>query len=249
MNKLAKCFLIFLFISFFCSQQVPAHILEELWNKYAPVEMKETRDIPVPGKILGKSQGTGAAAFDYPWKYRRHTYEMHFQNPEDLARAIYSLALHARDVSPDLPVEKFYGGVLGFHYSGEQVADWLNEVLSKHLSLNKQENEFAGLMLEIGLVKIGKNGFQPGSSIRHVLGAAPGNKRKFANNLRHERLHVFWDEDKLMRDNARKQWNSFSETEKNNIRQELKNYAQDNERQLIEEWAVKQAEKSNMSIK
>lgn len=245
-----KLFLL-LFLTLFSAQSATGHVLEELWNKYSEKghSAKSAPTAAAPGKILGKAQGTGEAAFRYPWKYRSKTYELHFEDPAELARGIYSLAVFAHDVSPDLPREKFYGGVLGFHYSARQIADWLNSVVSRHQTLTPKENAFAGLMLQEGIIGLGPQGFEPKSTIAHVLGAAPGRKRPFAQNLRHERLHVFWDEDKALRTREERAWGALDPAQKARERAALKNYAQDNEAQLLEEWAVKRAEKSRMSIR
>lgn len=250
MPHMKKLFLLLL-LTLFGAQSATGHVLEELWNKYSEKgrPAKSAPAVATPGKILGKPQGTGEAAFRYPWKYRSKTYELHFADPAELAQGIYSLAVFAHDVSPDLPREKFYGGVLGFHYSARQIADWLNSVVSRHETLTPKENAFAGLMLEEGIIGLGPQGFEPKSAIAHVLGAAPGKKRTFAQNLRHERLHVFWDEDKALRTREEKAWGALEPAQKAQEREALKNYAQDNEAQILEEWAVKRAEKSRMSIR
>lgn len=245
MNKL----ILFWLCIIFAVSNANAEVLEELWNKYAPDKFREEAELPTPGIIYGQPPGTGESSFSYQWKYRPKTYEMHFQNPEKLARGIRSLALYAHDISQELPPETFYKGVTGFHYSVIQIADWLNNVLKSHEELNPEENEFAGEMLRNSILKLGSSGFMPGDDIRHVLGSAPGKKRSFAKNLRHERLHVFWDEDQEMRNKAYHSWNNLQEIEKEAIRQRLKNYNQNNEAQLIEEWAILEAEQNGFNIK
>lgn len=228
-----------------------AHVLEEAWEKYSTLNRSPAHEkaIPTPGELLERGNGEGEAAFDYPWKYRAKTYEMHFKNPGELARGVYGLALYAGDISNDVPREKFYGGVLGFHYSAAQIAGWLNWAIEHHAALDAAENVFAGKMLANGIIRLGKNGFEATGKILHVLGAADGKKRSFAQNLMHERLHVFWDEDREFREKAASEWNRLDAAEKNNIRKALKNYNQQNEAQLLEEWAIGNAEKSVMSIK
>lgn len=226
-----------------------AEVLEELWNKYAPDNFREEAELPAPGIIYGQAPGTGESSFSYQWKYRPRTYEMHFQNPETLAKGIRSLALYARDISPDLPPEKFYKGVTGFHYSAEQIAGWLNHVIRNNEELKPEENAFAGEMLKSGVVRLGDHGFMADGEISHALGSAPGKKRSFAKNLLHERLHVFWDEDRQMRDDARSAWGRMSASGKDEIRNRLKNYNQNNEDQLIEEWAILEAEQNDFNLK
>lgn len=246
--------LLFVIALFFCAAPCQGHILEELWDKYSGIagespEAQSSASASTPGVILGKAQGAGEAAFDYPWKFRSSAYEMHFEKPDELARSVYSLALFAHDVSPDIPPDKFYGGVLGFHYSTAQISAWLNNTLANGKSLSPAESRLAGRLLLEGILAIGPYGFEPIGGIKHVLGAAPGKKRSFATNLRHERLHVFWDENKEFQQEQIARWQALSDAEKANIRKELKNYAQDNEPQLIEEWAIKNAEKGQMPIK
>lgn len=242
--------IIILFISIFALASSPqAHVLEELWNKYAPEDFRETKPLPTPGILPDQAPGTGESLFSYQWKYRPRTFEIHYDNPERLAKGIYSLALFAGDISGELPIEKFYKGVTGFHYSSQQIADWLNDILARHAVLPPEENELVGDLLKGGVIRIGRNGFMPGDGLSHVLGAAPGKKRTFADNLLHERLHVFWDEDSQMREQAEAQWARLNDQEKDAIRKRLKNYNQGNEKQLLEEWAILEAEKNNYSIK
>lgn len=82
----------------------------------------------------------------------------------------------------------------------------------------------------------------PSGPVRHVLGAAPGHKRTFGDNLRHERLHIRWDEDPGFREKSEKQWAALSDDQKAQARRQLPQYPA--EAQLIEEWAVGLAEKN-----
>lgn len=241
--------LLLLFVLFAPLSSVNAHVLEEAWEKYSSLSQSPLNEEVklTPGELLGRSNGQDA--FEYPWKYRAKTYEMHFADPRQLARGLYSMALFVGDISNDLPREKFYSGVTGFHYSASQIADWLNWAIQNHIALNEAESEFAGKMLANGIIMLGKNGFEATGAIHHVLGAANGKKRTFEQNLLHERLHVFWDEDKDFQNQAMTEWNSLSGEEKENIRKMLKNYNQQNEAQLTEEWAISNAEKANPSIK
>lgn len=231
-----------------------AHVIEELWNKYSPKTEVTPVQTPVqsatatPGRQLEKAPEQGEAAFVWPWKYRSSTYELHYGNPSELARSIYGLAVYVHDVRPDTPREKFYTGVLGFHYSTAQICAWLNDAQTQQQELSAEENIFLGMLLQDGVIRLGRQGFISGGSIQHVLGAAPGKKRSFAANLRHERLHVFWDEDAAFRTSQQNIWQNLDEQTRSSARKALKNYAQDNEKQLIEEWAVKNAEQSNMSL-
>lgn len=242
--------IIIIFLCLASSPGLPhAEVLEELWDKYAPESLKGHAELPAPGLIRGQAPGTGESSFSYQWKYRPITYEMHFEDQETLAKGIRSLALHSHDISPNLPADTFYKGVTGFHYSVPQITAWLNNVMGADGQLTREENEFAAALLRDGIIGIGKGGFIPGASVRHVLGAAPGKRRTFAKNLAHERLHVFWDEDRQMRDQAQNAWDRLAEAEKLKIQARLKNYNQNNKNQILEEWAILEAEKGAFNIK
>lgn len=232
-----------------------AEILEDLWNQYIvksptyqpPANASKHKTSNAPGLIIGKAQGEADSAFDYKWKYRERAFEMHFEKASDLSHSIYSLALHTRDISPKLPKEKFFKGVPGFHYSTEQIVTWLND--PEKMPLSTEEKQFVAQLQQGGVVSLQAGRYVGSDSIDHVLGAAPGKKRSFAFNLRHERLHVFWDEDPQFRTRYQAEWLGLEEAEKLSARQnELRNYAQGNEQQLVEEWAIYKAEASNMSL-
>ena len=244
-----KKILTILMLAVLWAMSASAHLLEDLWNRYAPksASVQSVRG-QTPGRVMGRSPGKDTSSFTYHWKYRWRTYELHFEDSAKLARSVYGLALHAGDVSPRLPREKFYGGVLGFHYSVNQVCAWLNDAAAKRLTLSEEENRLVGMLLQDGIIAIEKGGWGRTGKVSHILAAAPGKKRSFAENLRHERLHVFWDEDSAFRARERAAWKQMPEGERARVRRELKNYAQDNEPQLVEEWAVKRAEASNMPL-
>lgn len=104
------------------------------------------------------------------------------------------------------------------------------------------------MLLSDGVIAIKGGNFVPTGKYSHILAASQGKKRSFSDNLRHERLHVFWDEDSVFRERAQQEWKTLSEEERQKIRKTLHQYAQENEAQLVEEWAVKRAETSRMSI-
>ena len=254
-----------LFILLFCvcSQTAYAHLVEDLWEKYAPESSESVAPPSVTPAPAGPVQDSGlkpgrdfsaaasggdSPAFLEPWKYREKTYELHYAEPEKLAQSIYSLALHAGDISADLPREKFLGGVLGFHYSVSQICAWLNDVFAWSKDLSAEENAFIGLLLQDGVVRVTNGSWHEGPQINHVLGAAPGKRKAFDETLHHERLHVYWDEDEAFRTRETQAWENLSEAERETQRDRLKNYNQNNEQQLIEEWAVIRAENSNMPL-
>jgi hypothetical protein len=208
---------------------------------------------PAPGDILGPKTAERRQAFADPWRYRANTYEIYFDDPAELARSVYSLALHARDIDESLPVETFVRGVLGCHYSVEQVCAWLNgddrSAAGEHRKLSREEARLVWMLLRDGALALKDGRFAPSGPIRHVLAASAGKKRSFADTLLHERLHIFWDEDEAFRARLQGQWQAMSTTEKAVAKQSLGRYASDNEAQLIEEWAIAKAEREGMDLR
>lgn len=246
-----KKFLLLCFVLLVAATPAHGEILEELWNKYVPPETAAQKPQPVamPGRLLGTVTPERRKAFTQPWRYRDITYELHFETPLELARTVYSLALHAKDVDKSLPLEKFLGGVLGYHYSTQQICDWINDIAAgKFPSGELDENALLGMLLKDAVITIRNGIFVPAGKISHVLAAAPGKNRTFAANLRHERLHCYWDEDSEFRDKAQAQWNALSEAERADAVSKLGRYAQGNKNQLLEEWAVHQSELSMTDI-
>lgn len=187
--------------------------------------------------------------FTHKWKYQATTHELFYEDHRALARSIYSLALHTGDVDSSLEPQKFIEGVLGYHYKITQVCDWLNAVVSKNITKPELDEEnLIGVLLSDGVVTIKDGNFVSTGKYSHILAASSGKKRSFSDNLRHERLHVFWDESSDFRNKALEEWKELSEEERQKARKTLYQYSQDNEEQLIEEWAVKKAESCNMSI-
>lgn len=215
-----------------------------------------------PGRIMDskeamdamlKEQKDGAPTevnFYYPWLYRDQTYEMHFAHPQDLASCIYSLAIFTKDISPNVPYEKFIKGVSGFHYSVEQICDWIN-ALQNSDQLRENELAFIALLRHDGVIErdATTQQYKPKGKVAHVLAASASKKRSILTNLRHERLHVYWDLDSSFRDKYIKIATSMSPEEQKQAFKHLVNYNQENIAQLIEEWAIGQAEKEPLKQK
>ena len=202
-----------------------------------------------PGKIAGQATDEMKALHAYAWRYRAVTYELYYGDSRDLARTVYGIALHAGDIDASLPPERFIKGARGYHYSVDQICAWINDLLGKKGAEPRfDELALLGLLLQDRVVTVREGRFAPAGTIKHVLGAAPGSKRSFADNLRHERLHIFWDENTDMRQRTEKAWRALSEAEKDKVRKALAQYAQGNERQLMEEWAIYDAEQSNRDL-
>jgi hypothetical protein len=270
-TRFTLIFLVVLFLSMNVVQPARAEILQELWDKYSALENGQdrqsremkTRDAQssgaqaenqekspaTPGRIIGSATPERETAFNYPWRFRSVTYELHFSDPEALARLAYGIALFTRDVDKSLPREKFISGVLGFHYGTRQICDWINAVTAGTFpgpELN--ELRLLGMLLQDDVITVRDSRFVPAGGITHVLAAAPGKKRSYAENLRHERLHTFWDEDPAFRQEAEAQWNALTREQQEEAMKKLGRYAEDNIGQLIEEWAVHQSEPAKTAL-
>lgn len=198
--------------------------------------------VKFPGRLLGgATDHEGLYSFKASWKYRSDTYELVFARGEDLARCIYSLAIHAGDISADTKPERFYRGVSGFHYSIDQVVSWLNHTAAADLSADEQK--FIQMLYDDKVISLSGGRYQA-ANIGHILGSAPGLKRSYEQNITHERLHVLWDCDAGMKAKFTNQFKALSAEEQAAVRQSLKQYNQSNEAQLIEEWAIAQAEQN-----
>lgn len=250
-----KFFLVPIFISaLLLIPGVPAQSenTQTLWNKF----MEKARGTAVsaspngisgcPGRFFGARETARVAAFEENWKYRAATYELHYADSAALARTVYGLALHAGDIDTSVSRERFIAGVQGWHYSVPQICVWLNEVFNGTMT-QPEELVLVGFLIKDEVLVLKNGSFVPGSKIRHVLAAAPGKKRSFRNNLLHERIHVFWDENEEFRKEAKARWNSMTEEEQAHARQSLKQYA-DNPSQILEEWAVRQVESGAMQL-
>jgi hypothetical protein len=238
-----------------------SEVLEDLWNKYSdeknnqpqedalPQQSVKTDGTGFPGRLLGDITPEREAIFTHKWLYRSKTYELHYDNSQSLARTIYGIALYVKDIDTSLPVDKFINGVLGYHYSVNQICDWINAVIgNKAPSPKLDECLLLGMLLEDKILTLNDGAFVSTGVVTHVLAAAPGKKRSFASNLRHERLHSYWDENEKFRKDATDAWHKLSEADRQAAMKKLARYAKNNVEQLIEEWAVHESELSNISL-
>ena len=206
--------------------------------------------VSAPGRIFRAGTEASCRSFTAPWRYREHTYELYYDDSRSLARASYALALHARDIDLSLPAEKYLGGLLGFHYSVDQICAWLNDVIAgQSPDPALDEAVLAGLLLSDRVIAFHKGRFTSTGRVRHVLAASAGKKRPFDSTLLHERLHVFWDEDTAFRERMTRAWEALPAERKAAEKRALSRYAADNEDQLLEEWAIHQAERTNMDLR
>jgi hypothetical protein len=246
-----------LLLPFFTLSITPAHgeILEELWNKYAQAAnaganvSAQKAEKRTPGRLIGKKTPEREKSFKTSWRYRSDTYELHYTDSEALAKTVYGIALYAGDVDKTLDVSRFVSGVLGWHYTTRQLCDWLNAVLDEKFEKPElDELVLVGMLLQDRIIGIEEGRFTPTGAASHVLAASPGKKRAFADNLRHERLHTYWDEDKNFRETYMEKWKNLSAEAHEQAMKKLSRYAAGNEQQLIEEWAIDLAENSNMDL-
>lgn len=217
--------------------------LPQLWERYAKKVSFFAAQRNGPGKLVGKDDRFAVFMRESAWKYRAVTYELYFSSSTTLARSVYGLAMQSGDVDETMPLDRFERGVRGFHYSVAQVCTWINAIFANDRAVHMdEEHQLIRWLIDDGVIRIVDGKAVPGGIINHILGAAPGRKRSFETTLRHERLHVLWEEDAVFSGEYRKKWNAMSANEKLEVRKSLSAYSQSNEAQLMEEWAISQAE-------
>lgn len=223
-----------------------------LWDKYLHLaQQAETQQAEIkinyslyPGKIFVEEN---TDLFTSNWKYRNTTYEIFFASKQKLGRTVYDLAIFTGDIPVSTSLERVEAGVEGFHYSIDQICSWLNSVFYKTNKTPAQDTfTFISYLLQDEVVQL-KNGVFVPSKMKHVLAAAQGRKRSLEQNLKHERLHVYWDEDTAFKETAQQKWNNLSQDEKNTLQEKLKQYS-NNEEVRLEEWAVREAEKNAIPV-
>ena len=232
-----------LFVCLLLPSAAQAAISPELWQNYlekAEPSPDVTFDaIRFPGKFM-RDASADRSSFLHPWKFRSRTYELHTDDKRLLGSIVYDLALHSGDIEASVSRERVERGVSGFHYHIDQICAWLDEVFAGKRELPVRDSlVFMGDLFRAGIVTLHEGHFKPGGTINHVLAAAPG-KKSLEDNLRHERLHVFWDEDPQFRQQASSIWEKLSESERRLVADELKQYAATPE-VILEEWAVREA--------
>lgn len=218
-----------------------------LWNNYLNLAQKQSEysnSALYPGRLLTDSD----TEFLSDWKYRKVTYEIHYDDKRTLGRAVYDLALHSGDIPLDTSLSRVESGVEGFHYDINQICLWINDVLTqKRNGITAESCQFIVFLLQDKIIFVENNTVKPNKDINHVLAVAKGKKRSLQQNLLHERLHVYWDEDEVFKKTAQKKWNALSLQEKESANQKLKHYA-DNAELRLEEWAVREAEQNKILL-
>lgn len=214
-----------------------AGVTPEQWDMYlAKVQAEPVCTRPCPGRLLASI----SPAFSEAWKYRPMTYELHYDDTKTLARAVYDLAVHSGDIPVTTPREQVENGVQGFHYSVDQICTWIDDVFSgKRGTVSHDSLVLIGYLLKDSVVRVDQGKFKPVDPIRHILAASAGSKRTLDDNLRHERLHVFWDEDESFRQHVRSAWDAMSDAGRKEAENKMKQYANNFDLRL-EEWGVRE---------
>ena len=216
--------------------------IRKMWEKYI-TKAVGTKNVVYPGRSVGEDASIAGFVEKSGWRYRMTSYEIYFASPNVLARSVYGLAIHSGDVDKTMPLDRFEKGVRGFHYSMEQLCGWIDAVRCGVLPTHTDEEcQLIQWLEEDHAIAFVDGRTVPDEGIHHILGAAPGKKRSFEDSLRHERLHVLWDESPSFADTGRKKWTALTDEEKTAVRKTLAAYAQGNEAQLMEEWTIYQAE-------
>ncbi len=247
---------VFMLMTCFLGFSLSAHAagMQGIWEKYSSMSQESPSPAApaapaagFPGRIIGELDQEHKAYFTQNWKGRALSYELYFASSEELAKSVYDLALFAKDIDESLAKDKFYRGVLGFHYNKGQVLAWAKSLYKSGMTA-KDYPYLLQLLLEDKVLILDAEGFTFAEGIHHVLAASAGKKRTFASTLEHERLHVLWDEDTTLREKQIAKWHALSDAEKSQVRKDLHQYAQDNEAQLIEEWSVHSTERAHFQL-
>jgi hypothetical protein len=193
-------------------------------------------------RIIGEPTKEIYDLFHDKWEYKSITYELFYDNRVSLAAEIYDLAIFTKDITSDMPLERFEKGVQGFHYSVTQVCDWINN--NKQIFLNPPQRQLFFYLLVDGIIQYANNKAVPTGNVKHILGVSPGNRRSMESAARHERFHVIWDENSNIRTEYTQKWQNMTPEEHDEIAESLRGYSLENESQLLEEWAVRSLENS-----
>jgi hypothetical protein len=225
-------------------------LFEKYWNMQKPAATpKPAAEKPradrdeFPGWILPGWTKAPEDLFRQKWPQRTQTYEVFFSSREVLARSIYGLALHTRDLDPTVDLARFEKGAGGFHYSIEEVAGWANAVLEGRQKVyTPEERLFLDRLVQDRVLVQVTGKYRNIGLVKHLLGVTPLGKRSLELNLNHERLHVRWDEDPAWRETQTARWKALTSAEKEAVVKSLKGYNPEDETKIMEEWVVRQNE-------
>ena len=210
------------------------------------VETPPANGLPLsnfPGRIVDMEADAAQIIFHKKWPYRNSTYEIIAGDKRRLAGMVCGLAYFCGDLPPAVPLEKCINGVQGFHYTAAEAADWataLHRGSFPHRNSFKEDQLIRWLIDDGALIRT-QTGFRSSGKVKHIIGAAPGKKRKLYLNINHERLHVMWDEDRWFREYYIKLWRS-DPSHKRLFLSKHKVYSSLPELRQIEEWAVRMNE-------
>ena len=200
----------------------------------------DAKNNPWPGVMTGQLSKDADKLFYHLWKYRSNTFTIIHGNQSSLAKMIFRLALFNKDIDASMKPDRFARGAQAFHYSIDQVLNWLNDNKFNVASpYDTEERELIDILISKKVISKTNDGFVKGDpNIRHIVGASKGKRRSLALNLNQERWHVYWDEDQEFRAKYIAKWNQLGERKQKEAIKKLKGYNPDNLQQLIEEWAV-----------
>lgn len=187
------------------------------------------------GHIVGTPpKYSGESAFNFYWPYREETYEIVCEKAQDLAFGICALAIFTGDIIAEASRDRFLKGVSGFHYSVDQILSYAND---QTINRDLKEIIFLSMLADGGVLTRVSDGVYQKSDleVQHVLGAAWGKKRSYELNLKHERLHVYWEQSERLRKAYEARYLALADEERQGILNACKQYNQNNEAQIIEE--------------
>ena len=218
---------------------------EAMWDQLVLHTTLIPGSASAPGRLPANATTAVRGLFFTQNKARHVSYEIIFPDQRLLALAVFSLAVHAGDVPNNMDAQRFFRSVQGFHYSIAQVCTWRTDLARSFKELPPEAAHatrwFMQMLEEDQIISNVSGQWQGTGTVSHVLGAARGEKRSLARNLRHERLHVLWDEDADMRQKAHVAWGKLTPHQRKQALQSLQGYSTDNAL-LLEEWAVRRLE-------
>lgn len=239
---------IFLFFAFFF---IYPHALcaeiQGLWAHYLQIyDSKNETEFYIENtnfRIIGEFKNYPHDLASHSWPYKSISYEIIAGSKTDLSRLIYGIARYVKDIDSTISIKHFENGVLGFHYSIDQIINWANDI--QHGKINfKSPGEifFLNLLVQDKIIHLHDGMWESATSIKHVIGASESKSRPLLLNLTHERIHVLWDVDIEFKKSIEKKWLSLNSDEQELVFKSLKNYNKENINQIIEEWGVRDHE-------
>ncbi len=221
--------------------------IQGLWDHYLHIyDSKKADDFATENinfHVIGEFENYPYDLEHQSWPYKKISYEIIAASKTDLSRLIYGLALYVKDIDVAISLKHFENGVLGFHYSIDQILNWANDIQNGKINFKSPgEIVFLNLLVQDKLIHLHKGMWKSATSVKHVIGASESKNRSLLLNLTHERIHIFWDEDIEFKKDIEKKWLSLNSDEQDLVLKSLKMYNKENIHQIIEEWGVRSHE-------